>query len=141
MLFATNSWKQRKDNQCLARYRWCFLSVYHDIVTCTQKKQQQQKKPQKKALKKYNKTRKYSSGHQHPLCRCEVLQIIKLIDCLKDLTASKKQTKQKNAEIKLDHRTRNGFIQSPNLRSLTSRIVHVYRTGLLAAIMNLVSNS
>ena len=34
----TNSSKQRKDNQCLARYRWCLLSVYHDIVTCSQGK-------------------------------------------------------------------------------------------------------
>ncbi len=33
-----NSSKQRKDNQCLARYRWCLLSVYHDIVTCSQRK-------------------------------------------------------------------------------------------------------
>ena len=32
------SFKQRKDNQCLARYRWCLLSVYHDIVTCSQQK-------------------------------------------------------------------------------------------------------
>jgi len=36
--FATNSSKQRKDYQCLARYRWCLLSVYHDIVTCSQQK-------------------------------------------------------------------------------------------------------
>ena len=36
--FATDSSKQRKDNQCLARYRWCLLSVYHDIVTCSQQK-------------------------------------------------------------------------------------------------------
>ena len=25
-----------KNNQCLARYRWCLPSVYHDIVTCSQ---------------------------------------------------------------------------------------------------------
>ena len=30
VLLPTNSSKQRKDNQCLARYRWCLLSVYHD---------------------------------------------------------------------------------------------------------------
>ena len=36
------------------------------------------------------------------LCQSEVLQIIKLIDCLKDLTAS---TKPKSSEIILDHRT------------------------------------
>ena len=37
VLFAIiNSSKQRKDNQCLSRYRWCLLSVYHDIVTCSQ---------------------------------------------------------------------------------------------------------
>ena len=101
------------------------------------------KNKQTKALKNYNKTHVSTApatnkGRQTPLCRCEVLQIIKLIVCLKDLTASKKH---KNAEIILDQRTRSGFIQSPNLRSLTSRIVHVYRTGLLAAIMNLVSNS
>ena len=47
----------------------------------------------------------------------------------------------KNAEVILDHRTRSGFIQSPNLRSLMRQIVHVYRTGLLAAIMNLISNN
>ena len=85
-----------------------------------------------------------NKSRRTPLCRCEVLQIIKLIDCPKDLTASKKQTNKKqnkNAEIKLDHPTRSGFIQSPNLRSLTSRTVHAYRTGLLAAILNLVSNS
>ena len=35
VLLATKSSKQRKDNQCLARYRWCLLSVYH-IVTCSQ---------------------------------------------------------------------------------------------------------
>ena len=38
VLLAINSSKQRKDNQCLARYRWCLLSVYHDIVTCSQQK-------------------------------------------------------------------------------------------------------
>ena len=38
VLLATNSSKQRKDNQCLARYRWCLLSVYHNIVTCSQQK-------------------------------------------------------------------------------------------------------
>ena len=37
-LLAINSSKQRKDNQCLARYRWCLLSVYHDILTCSQRK-------------------------------------------------------------------------------------------------------
>ena len=31
VLLAINSSKQRKDNQCLARYRWCLLSVYHNI--------------------------------------------------------------------------------------------------------------
>ena len=36
VLLAINSSKQRKDNQCLACYRWCLLSVYHDIVTCSQ---------------------------------------------------------------------------------------------------------
>ncbi len=36
VLLAINSSKQSKDNQCLARYRWCLLSVYHDIVTCSQ---------------------------------------------------------------------------------------------------------
>ena len=30
VLLAINSSKQRKDNQCLARYRWCLLRVYHD---------------------------------------------------------------------------------------------------------------
>ena len=29
---------QRKDNQYLTHYRWCLLSVYHDIVTCSQRK-------------------------------------------------------------------------------------------------------
>ena len=24
---------------CLERYRWCLLGVYHDIVTCSQRKQ------------------------------------------------------------------------------------------------------
>ena len=38
VLLAINSSKQRKDNQCLARYRWCLLSVCHDIVTCSQQK-------------------------------------------------------------------------------------------------------
>ena len=38
VLLAINSSKQRDDNQCLARYRWCLLSVYHDIVTCSQQK-------------------------------------------------------------------------------------------------------
>ena len=38
VLLAINSSKQRKDNQCLARYRWCLRSVYHDIVTCSQRK-------------------------------------------------------------------------------------------------------
>ena len=37
-LLAINSSKQRKDNQYLARYRWCLLSVYHDIVTCSKRK-------------------------------------------------------------------------------------------------------
>ena len=37
VLLATNSSKQRKDNQCLTRYRWCLLSVYH-ILTCSQQK-------------------------------------------------------------------------------------------------------
>ena len=27
-----------EDKQCLARYQWCLLSVYHDIVTCSQRK-------------------------------------------------------------------------------------------------------
>ena len=35
VLLAINSSKQRKDNQCLAHYRWCLLSVYHDILTCS----------------------------------------------------------------------------------------------------------
>ena len=38
VLLAINSFKQRKDNQCLTRYGWCLLSVYHDIVTCSQRK-------------------------------------------------------------------------------------------------------
>ena len=38
VLLATNSSKQRKDNQCLARYRRCLLSVYHDNVNCSQQK-------------------------------------------------------------------------------------------------------
>ena len=38
VLLAINCPEQRKDNQCLARYRWCLLSVYHDIVTCSQQK-------------------------------------------------------------------------------------------------------
>ena len=38
VLLATNNSKQRKDNQCLTRYQWCLLSVYHDIVTCSQQK-------------------------------------------------------------------------------------------------------
>ena len=38
LVTAINSSKQ--GNQCLARYRWCLLSVYHDIVTCSQRKQQ-----------------------------------------------------------------------------------------------------
>ena len=38
VLLAINSSKQRNDNQCLARCRWCLLSVYHDIVTCPQRK-------------------------------------------------------------------------------------------------------
>ena len=28
----------KKDSLCLARYRWCLLSVYHDIVICSQQK-------------------------------------------------------------------------------------------------------
>ena len=28
----------KKDSVYLARYRWCLLSVYHDIVTCSQLK-------------------------------------------------------------------------------------------------------
>ena len=36
MLLPTNSSKQR--NQCLIHYQWCLLSVYHDTVTCSQKK-------------------------------------------------------------------------------------------------------
>ena len=38
VLLATNSSKQRKDNPCLTRYRWCLLSVYYDTVTCSQQK-------------------------------------------------------------------------------------------------------
>ena len=38
VLLATNSSKQKKDNPCLARYRWCLLSVYYDTVTCSQQK-------------------------------------------------------------------------------------------------------
>ena len=38
VLLVINSSKQRKDDQCLTRYRWCLLSVYHDIVTCSQRK-------------------------------------------------------------------------------------------------------
>ena len=38
VLLATNNFKQRKDNQRLACYRWCLLSVYRDIVTCSQQK-------------------------------------------------------------------------------------------------------
>ena len=45
--------------------------------------------------------------------------------------------KRWNWRITRSSYTSSGFIQSPNLRSLTSRIVHVYRTVLLAAIMNL----
>ena len=45
-----------------------------------------------------------NKSRQTPLCRCEVLQIIKLIDCVKDLTASKNKTKQKPAKTILDHR-------------------------------------
>ena len=41
VLLAINSSKPRKDNQCLACYRWCLLSVYHDIVTCSQLKLKQ----------------------------------------------------------------------------------------------------
>ena len=57
-------------------------------------------KLKKKALKKYNKTHASTApatnkSRRTPLCRCEVLQIIKLIDCLKDLTASIKTNKQK----------------------------------------------
>ena len=52
-------------------------------------------KKKKKALKKYNKTHASTApttnkSRRTPLCPCEVLQIIKLIDCIKDLTASKK---------------------------------------------------
>ena len=38
VLLAIKSSKQRKDTQCLERYRLCLLSVYHDIVTCSQQK-------------------------------------------------------------------------------------------------------
>ena len=38
VLLAINSSKQRKDNQCLARYQRCLLNVYHDTVTCSQRK-------------------------------------------------------------------------------------------------------
>ena len=38
VLLAINSSKQRKDNQCLAPYQWCLLSVYYNIVTCSQRK-------------------------------------------------------------------------------------------------------
>ena len=31
VLLATNSSKQRKDNQCLAHYQRCLLRVYHNI--------------------------------------------------------------------------------------------------------------
>ena len=48
VLFAINSSKQKKDNQCLARYRWCLLSVYHDIVTCSQRKLKLKKKTKEK---------------------------------------------------------------------------------------------
>ena len=37
VLLAINSSKQRKDNLCLARYRWCLLSVYHDMSYKKQK--------------------------------------------------------------------------------------------------------
>ena len=106
-----------------------------------QKKKKKKKK--KKALKKYNKTQ----VQLRPPTRADELPFVDARYC-KSLNSSiasrtsrrpKKQTK--NAEIKLDHRIRSGFIQSLNLRSLTRRIVHVYRTGLLAAIMNLVSTS
>ena len=38
VLLAIKSSKQRKDAQCLERYRLCLLSVYDDIVTCSQQK-------------------------------------------------------------------------------------------------------
>ena len=38
VLLAVNCSKQRRDNQGLARYRLRLLSVYHDIVTCSQRK-------------------------------------------------------------------------------------------------------
>ena len=38
VLLAINSSKDRKDNQRFARYQWCLLSVYRDIVTCSQRK-------------------------------------------------------------------------------------------------------
>ena len=38
VLLSTNSSKERKDNQCLVHYWWCLVSVYHDIMTCSQQK-------------------------------------------------------------------------------------------------------
>ena len=59
-------------------------------------KMKRKKKERKKPLKKYNETHASTApatnkSRRTPLCRCEVLQIIKLIDCLKDLTVSKKK--------------------------------------------------
>ena len=54
------------------------------------------KNKQKKALKKYNETHASTAlatnkSRQTPLCQCEVLQIIKLTDCLKDLKNKNKK--------------------------------------------------
>ena len=106
--------EKKRSSKC---FSYSFHRVHHKM-----------KKKKKKALKNASTAPATNKSRRTPLCRCELLQIIKLIDCLKDLTVSKKQTNKKqnkNAEIKLDHPTRSGFIQSPNLRSLTSRTARV----------------
>ena len=55
--------------------------------------------------------------------------------------SSPKKLKHWNNPIPRSSYSSSGFIQAPNLQSLTSWIVHMNRTGLLAAIMNLISNS
>ena len=58
-----------------------------------------------------------NKSRRTPLCRCEVQQIIKLIDCL-NLRTSRRPKKQKRWNNPRSSYTSSGFIQSPNLRSL-----------------------
>ena len=108
------------------------------------KKQKQTNKQTKKALKQYNETRKYSSSHQQEQTKSPLSMRGTACKSLNSSIASRTSRRPKNQKRWNNPRssyTSSGFIQPSNLRSLTSRIVHVYRTGLLTAILNLVSNS